>query len=78
MPTSRTLSLPWPIACRSTCRRRACARRSRYIEGLRNGQELGALLGYQLERGLHESHPGVELDTFIYTLRARFPLVSRS
>ena len=48
-----------------------------YIEGLRNGQELGALLGYQLERGLHENHPGVELDAFIYTLRARFPLVSK-
>ena len=48
-----------------------------YIEGLQNGQELGALLGYQLERGLHEGHPGVELDAFIYTLRARFPLISR-
>jgi hypothetical protein len=48
-----------------------------YIDGLQNGQELGALLGYQLERGLHERHPGVELDRFIYTLRARFPLISR-
>jgi hypothetical protein len=47
------------------------------IEGVRAGQSLGALLGYQLERGLHEGHPGVELDTFIYGLRARFPLVSR-
>lgn len=48
-----------------------------YIEGMRAGQELAALLGYQLERGLHERHPGIELDEFIYTLRARFPLVSR-
>lgn len=48
-----------------------------YIDGLQNGQELGALLGYQLERGLHEGHPKVELDRFIYTLRARFPLISR-
>ena len=44
---------------------------------MRNGQELGALLGYQLERGLHENHPGVELDEFIYVLRDRFPFVSR-
>ena len=48
-----------------------------YIEGLQNGQELGALLGYQLERGLHEGHPGVELDQFIYVLRERFPLISK-
>ncbi|HWJ89898.1 MAG TPA: hypothetical protein VNR87_02235, partial [Flavisolibacter sp.] len=46
------------------------------IEGIRGGQSLGALLGYYLERGLHESHPGVELDYFIYQLRKAFPLVS--
>jgi len=48
-----------------------------YVEGIRNGQELGALLGYQIERGLHENHPGVELDEFIYVLRDRFPFVSK-
>jgi hypothetical protein len=48
-----------------------------FIEGLRAGQELGALLGYQLERGLHENHPGVELDIFIWRLRERFPFVSK-
>ena len=48
-----------------------------FIEGLRAGQQLGALLGYQLERGLHENHPGLELDTFIWLLRERFPFVSR-
>lgn len=48
-----------------------------FIEGIRAGQELAALLGYQLERGLHERHPNIELDAFIYVLRARFPLVSR-
>jgi hypothetical protein len=48
-----------------------------YIEGLQNGQDLGALLGYQLERGMHEGHPGVELDQFVYVLRARFPLLSK-
>ena len=49
----------------------------RYLEGLQNGQELAALLGYQIERGLHEGHPGRELDRYIYKLRARFPLISR-
>ena len=49
----------------------------RYVEGLQNGQPLSALLGYQLERGLHDSHPGVELDQFIYVLRERFPLISK-
>ncbi len=48
-----------------------------YLDGLRGGQELSALLGYQLERGLHEGHPGVELDEFIYVLRERFPLISK-
>ena len=43
---------------------------------VRSGQPIGALLGYQLERGLHEDHPGVELDTFIGVLRDRFPLLS--
>jgi hypothetical protein len=45
-------------------------------QGVRSGQPIGALLGYQLERGLHEGHPGVELDTFIGVLRDRFPLLS--
>ncbi|RMG72125.1 MAG: hypothetical protein D6722_05885, partial [Bacteroidetes bacterium] len=44
------------------------------LEGIRNGQDLGALLGYMFERGLHENHPGVELDQYIYPLRRRFPL----
>jgi hypothetical protein len=29
-----------------------------YVEGIRNGQGLAALLGYEFERGLHERHPG--------------------
>src|SRR5262245_56910036 len=48
-----------------------------FVDGMRAGQDLAALLGYQFERGLHENYPGVELDEFIYILRARFPLVSR-
>lgn len=46
------------------------------IEGMREGQSLSALLGYHLERGLHEAHPGVELDYFIYQLRKAFPLAA--
>ncbi len=44
-----------------------------FIEGVRNGQPIAALLGYELERGLHERHPGVELDSYRYVLRDRFP-----
>ena len=46
------------------------------MEGVRSGQPIAALLGYQLERGLHERHAGLELDAFIYVLRDRFPLLS--
>lgn len=45
------------------------------LDGMRNGQSLGALLGYRLERRLHEaSGNGKELDRFIYVLRALAPL----
>ena len=46
------------------------------MQGVRSGQSIAALLGYQFERGLHEGHPGVELDQYISVLRDRFPLVS--
>lgn len=46
------------------------------IEGLRNGQSLSALLGYQFERGLHDRHALAEVDQYIYVLRDRFPLVA--
>lgn len=45
------------------------------LDGMRRGQSLGALLGYRLERRLHErSGGGVELDRFIYVLRTLAPL----
>jgi hypothetical protein len=45
------------------------------LEGIRGGQSIGALLGYQFERGLHDRHDfGVELDQFIFKLRREFPL----
>jgi hypothetical protein len=43
------------------------------IGGMRAGQSLAALLGYQLERGLHDRHD-TEVDEFIYDLRLAFPL----
>jgi hypothetical protein len=46
------------------------------LEGIRNGQSLGALLGYRFERGLHDDHDLVEVDKFIYPLRKAFPLVA--
>jgi hypothetical protein len=48
------------------------------LEGIRNGQTLGALLGYQYERGLHDSYGLAEVDKFIYPLRKAFPLVADS
>lgn len=45
------------------------------IEGMQQGQSLGALLGYQLERGLHDN-TDEELDIYIYELRKIFPLGS--
>lgn len=49
-----------------------------FLEGIRNGQSLAALLGYQFERGLHDSYQAanIEADKFIYPLRMAFPLVS--
>ncbi|MEO8827575.1 hypothetical protein [Lapillicoccus sp.] len=48
------------------------------LEGVRNGQSIGALLGYQFERGLHDDHGLAEVDKFIFSLRKAFPLVADS
>ncbi len=45
------------------------------VEGIRNGQSLGALLGYQLERFVHED-TNLLTRTAVYTLRKLFPLVA--
>ena len=55
---------------------RECVPRWRSLDGVRAGQSIAALLGYQFERGLHEGHPGLELDQFIGLFRDRFPLLS--
>lgn len=47
------------------------------IEGIRNGQELGAILGFQFERGLHERYQTVELDKFIQPFRKAYPLTQQ-
>ncbi|MDQ0847406.1 hypothetical protein [Streptomyces sp. V1I6] len=44
------------------------------LDGLRGGHSLGSLLGRRFERGLHDGHPGVELDRFLPALRRAFPL----
>jgi hypothetical protein len=46
------------------------------LDGVRQGQPIGAILGYRFERGLHEGHPGFELDRYIDDLRGLFPLVA--
>lgn len=44
------------------------------LEAIRGGQSLGALLGYQFERGLHDRHNLAEVDQFIFKMRKVFPL----
>jgi hypothetical protein len=46
------------------------------VDSVRDDQPLGAALGYAFERGLHEGHPGVELDEFIDEFRALYPLIA--
>ncbi|MEO7190179.1 MAG: hypothetical protein ABI051_03915 [Vicinamibacterales bacterium] len=45
-------------------------------EGMRNGQQLGALLGYLLERGIHDASgvDGIEIDWVVFELRRQYPL----
>jgi len=49
-----------------------------FLEGVRNDQELGALLGYQFERALHDRYvvDGKALDQFILAFRTKYPLVA--
>ena len=48
-----------------------------YTEGMKNGQELATLLGYQLERGLHDNATAADaLDQYILNIRDRYPLVA--
>lgn len=40
-----------------------------YLEGMRMGQKVGALLGYQFERGLHDN----QLNIYVQAFRQEFP-----
>jgi hypothetical protein len=48
------------------------------LEGVRAGSDLGELLGYRLERSLHDAHAnlGVTLDDLIAPLRRAFPTIA--
>ncbi|MGW3289607.1 hypothetical protein ACWDR3_33700 [Streptomyces sp. NPDC001002] len=61
---------PFAVNLSSDRVRRAIA----VIEGRQAGHSLGSLLGYQLERGLHDRHDEAEVDVFIFALRKAFPL----
>ena len=45
---------------------------------MRNGQQLGALLGYQFERALHDRYviDGTALAQFILNFRKKYPMVA--
>ena len=45
------------------------------LEGMRDGQSLGALLGYQLERHLHDNGP-LTVRALVYPLRRAYPLAA--
>jgi hypothetical protein len=52
-----------------------------YLEGIRHGNSLNALLGYQFERLLHTMYAGTgtyTLDQFILDIRLEYPLVTGS
>ena len=62
-----------PTRWRSTSHPSACGCAVGVLQGMRNGQRLGALLGYQFERGLHDRHGLAEVDSFIHPLRLAVP-----
>jgi hypothetical protein len=46
------------------------------LDGVRQGQPLGAVLGYRFERGLHEGHRPLRLEKYIDPFRRLFPLAA--
>ena len=63
---------PFATGLTSTAVRRALT----IAEGMRNSQQLGALLGYLLERGIHDASGlgGIEIDWVVFELRRQYPL----
>ena len=47
------------------------------MDGVRQGQPLGAVMGYRFERALQENHPGADLSRFVQELRSVAPLAVR-
>ncbi|MEK6281674.1 MAG: hypothetical protein AABN95_15065 [Acidobacteriota bacterium] len=49
-----------------------------FLEGVRNGQQLGALLGYQFERALHDRYVinGQALEQHVLAFRKKYPMVA--
>jgi len=70
--TSGGALAPFAIGLTSTSVRRALT----IAEGMRSGQQLGALLGYLLERGIHDASGvnGIEIDWVVFELRRQYPL----
>lgn len=68
----QTQDLRNPLAVNLTSERVRMA--LRLLEGVRQGVDVGALLGYQFERGLHERYADrLELDKYVYPFRRNFP-----
>jgi hypothetical protein len=66
-----------PLAIDLSSRRVRLART--LLEGVRQGQPLGALLGYRFERALHDAHEtdsALELDRFVAPFRRLAPLTA--
>jgi hypothetical protein len=63
---------PYTVDLSSQRVRRALA----LLDAVRDEQPLGSVLGAAFERGLHEGHPGIELDRFIDPLRRLYPAVA--
>lgn len=47
-----------------------------FLDGIRNGQELGAMLGYRFERGLHDRYGDPSLNQYIEKIRQKYPMVA--
>lgn len=47
-----------------------------FLDGVRNGQDLGALLGYQFERGLADRHNDPSLNRFVKFFREKYPVMA--
>ena len=47
-----------------------------FLDGVRSGQELGALLGYQFERNLADRYPNLALSQFFESFRKKYPVMA--